>query len=304
MFFRKELKWPRISIVTPSLNQAEFLEETICSVLSQEYPNLEYIIIDGGSNDGSTDIIKRYASRLRHWVSERDRGQSHAINKGFVQATGSIYGFLNSDDLLNPGALFAVARAFASIRDRMSIISFAGVHFDATGDLRRYDPPKTPSLLKWLDTTSSLFQPATFWTSDLYKSIGGFREDLTYLFDKDFFLKAVFINGMYSAFPDKVVAKFRIHPHSKTSTLHQVMLRENDLLARHFREDPRLGTRLYNEKRRRESLKFVESSFVEESRWRAALLLMKSLRTDPSIAGSRFYLGAWRKLFNLVRNHG
>src|SRR5438067_1469746 len=103
--------WPRISIVTPSYNQGQFIEETIRSVLLQGYPDLEYIIIDGGSQDESVEIIKKYEPWLTYWVSEQDRGQSHAINKGFDRSTGLILGWLNSDDVLLPNALATVASA-------------------------------------------------------------------------------------------------------------------------------------------------------------------------------------------------
>src|SRR5437588_6081454 len=103
--------WPRISIVTPSYNQGQFIEETIRSVLLQGYPDLEYIIIDGGSQDESVEIIKKYEPWLTYWVSEQDRGQSHAINKGFDRSTGLILGWLNSDDVLLPNALATVAVA-------------------------------------------------------------------------------------------------------------------------------------------------------------------------------------------------
>src|SRR5438105_9693294 len=101
-----------LSIITPSFNQGQFLEETILSVLNQRYPNLEYIIIDGGSSDNSVDIIRRYESELAYWVSEKDRGQVDAINKGFVRATGEITGFINSDDVYLPGTFAAVTDHF------------------------------------------------------------------------------------------------------------------------------------------------------------------------------------------------
>jgi len=104
--------WPKISIVTPSFNQGTYLEKTIRSVLLQGYPNLEYIIIDGGSTDQSVEIIKKYESWVDFWVSEEDRGQSHAINKGLEKATGELLGWLNSDDYFLPDALFKLARSY------------------------------------------------------------------------------------------------------------------------------------------------------------------------------------------------
>jgi glycosyltransferase involved in cell wall biosynthesis len=108
----RKLAWPRITVVTPSYQQDAFIEECLRSVLLQNYPNLEYIVVDGGSHDGSRDIIARYDSNLAYWQSRKDGGQGDAINQGFARATGEILGWLNSDDLLLPGALFAAAQAF------------------------------------------------------------------------------------------------------------------------------------------------------------------------------------------------
>src|SRR4051812_20683804 len=105
---------PKITIVTPSYNQGHFLEQTIQSVLDQNYPNLEYIICDGGSKDQSVEIIKKYEKHLAYWCSEKDRGQSHAINKGFERATGDIYAYINSDDFFHPGAFDRVAETWQS----------------------------------------------------------------------------------------------------------------------------------------------------------------------------------------------
>ncbi len=104
--------FPRITIVTPSYNQGQYIEETILSVINQDYPNLEYIIIDGGSSDNTVEIIKKYSDRITYWISEKDNGQAHAINKGFRKATGDILNWLNSDDQLQPGALKIIAQRF------------------------------------------------------------------------------------------------------------------------------------------------------------------------------------------------
>src|SRR5439155_11304713 len=105
--------WPRVTVVTPSYNQGQFVEETIRSVLLQGYPNLEYVVVDGGSTDESVEIIRKYEPWLAYWVSERDQGQTHAINKGLARATGEVFAYLNSDDLFVPGALTAIGEAYA-----------------------------------------------------------------------------------------------------------------------------------------------------------------------------------------------
>ncbi len=109
--------FPKISIITPSYNQGCFLKNTIMSILDQGYPNLEYIICDGGSTDNSVDIIKKYENKITFWCSEKDNGQTDAINKGMKKATGDIVGWINSDDVLLPGSLFQIANFFAKNRD-------------------------------------------------------------------------------------------------------------------------------------------------------------------------------------------
>jgi glycosyltransferase involved in cell wall biosynthesis len=209
--------WPKISIVTPSFNQGQFIEETIRSVLLQRYPNLEYIIIDGGSTDESIEIIKKYEKHLTYWVSEPDRGQSHAINKGFERTTGDIFNWLNSDDLLCPGALFAVSNTW--VENPGAIIAGPVINFNQDG-LENLIKPNALSLENFLnirkEKANSMIwhQPGTYLPRSQVKKIGGIREDLHYSMDHILMIELLQIcNVVY--IPEKL-AKFRLHVDSKT----------------------------------------------------------------------------------------
>jgi glycosyltransferase involved in cell wall biosynthesis len=182
------MELPLISIVTPSYNQARFIEDTLRSVVSQDYPRTEHIVVDGGSTDGSVDIIRRYAPHLRSWVSEPDRGQSHAINKGFAQAQGDILTWLNSDDTLLPGALHEVGRFFAGHPD-VDLVYGDYVYTDASGrPMRRrhvFDTISYESLLYH----DYLGQPAVFFRRSLFEKVGPLDESLHYCMDWDLFLR-------------------------------------------------------------------------------------------------------------------
>lgn len=125
--YKERADWPKISIVTPSYNQGQFIEETILSILNQNYPNLEYIIIDGGSTDNTVEVIKKYEDRITYWVSEKDNGQAHAINKGFEKATGEIFNWINSDDFLLEKCFYFVANTF--MKKKVDIVSLNSVLF-------------------------------------------------------------------------------------------------------------------------------------------------------------------------------
>ena len=179
---------PKITLVTPSFNQARFLGETLSTVALQSYPNLEHIVMDGGSTDGSVELIRDHASQLSYWVSERDRGQSHAINKGFERATGDVLGWLNSDDTLLPGALLTVAEVFRREPD-VDLVYGDFVYTDVDGrPMRRRHVFKTMSYESLL-YHDYLGQPAVFFRRRLWDAVGPLDESLHYCMDWDLFLR-------------------------------------------------------------------------------------------------------------------
>jgi glycosyltransferase involved in cell wall biosynthesis len=212
---------PRISVVTPSFNQGPFIERTIRSVLDQGYPNLEYIIIDGGSTDETVSIIRRYADRLAYWVSEPDRGQTHAINKGMAVATGDIVAYLNSDDYYLPGAFNAVGR-YAVNHPECDILHGKCDIVDVSGTFIRSQVGRINDLTEGLDLWDvwwggrNFVQPEVFWTRRVAERVGQFREDLHWVMDYDYWARILQAGGKVG-FIDESLAAFRIHPQQKST---------------------------------------------------------------------------------------
>lgn len=205
---------PKITLITPSYNQGDFLARTLMSVLDQNYPNLEFLVFDGGSTDNSVEIIREYADHLTHWESERDRGQSHAINKGFERASGDIIGWLNSDDTLLPGALQAVIETFAQHPEAGAVYgNFIYVDEDDHFMHRRHVFSRFS--YNTLLHHDYLGQPAVFWRKEVLSEIGPLNEGLHYGMDWDFFLRMRRATKMVHVKQD--LATFRLHKASKTS---------------------------------------------------------------------------------------
>ncbi|MBL7983251.1 MAG: glycosyltransferase [Flavobacteriales bacterium] len=216
---------PRITIITPSYQQAPYLEECIRSLHDQGYPDLEHIIVDGGSTDGSKEIIERYADKLAWWCCEKDKGQSDAINKGLARATGHVFGWLNSDDLLLPGALHAVGEAFEEHPD-MTV--FTGVRIeraaDGTDRTMGQDDPGDPD---GFFIHPRINQQSTFMRMDHVKALRGVDEKLHYVMDYELWLQLMFRAGTEGVWVDpRPLSIFRLHPVSKTSTVHHRFLDE------------------------------------------------------------------------------
>ena len=208
---------PKISIITPSYNQGDFIEQTIQSVLSQKYPNLEYIVIDGGSNDRTLEILRKYNQDL-YWISEPDRGQSHAINKGLQLATGEVIAYLNSDDLYEQGALLKVGEFFASNPKAVWLTGMCRTIDQEGREMRKAITAYKNFWLrlnnyKVLLVLDYISQPATFWRRNLIESVGSFDETLRYAMDYDYSLRVGRHFKLWVL--NDYLASFRVHLNSK-----------------------------------------------------------------------------------------
>lgn len=219
---------PSVSIVTPSFNQGTFIDATIRSVLEQDYP-AEYFVADGGSTDETVAILQRYNGKLV-WVSEKDRGQSHAINKGFSRTTGEILGWLNSDDTYAPGAISAVVKFFQDHPDVMMVYGDAE-YIDADGrPIARCAHIEPFNLRRLVHYSDFIVQPACFFRREAFEAVGGVDESLNYCMDYDLWLK---IAGRYKvAYLPRVLAHFRWFGDNKTAVGGQKRLTEIEQMAR------------------------------------------------------------------------
>ena len=209
---------PRISVVTPSFNQGPYLERTIRSVLDQNYPDLEYILIDGGSRDESVEIITKYESQLAYWVSEPDTGQSNAINKGFARATGTILAWLNSDDYYLPGTLETIAEAARAHLDADAFVG-AGDMVDSSGRVMYHiDPPPAitlETLYDWL-RGKEFMQPSCFFRDTAWRAVAPLDESIHIAFDVDLWMRLTKAGCTFFTI-DRSLSQSLSHPRAKTT---------------------------------------------------------------------------------------
>ncbi len=220
----------KISIITPSFKQAQFLEQTISSVLSQNYPNLEYIIIDGGSTDGSVEIIKKHEKHLIYWVSEPDQGQSQAINKGILKATGTIINWLNSDDYYEPETLSTIASAFE--KTDVKVVMGKSCLFQSEQTIRYSNgtyifPGNLPKTIGW----ARIDQPETFFRKEAWDKVGLLNEQLHYTMDREWWMRYLYHFGLAGIVKiDEVLVNFRMHEQSKTVSASEKFQVEHDTI--------------------------------------------------------------------------
>jgi hypothetical protein len=287
----------RVSIVTPSLNQGRYLEETIRSVLLQGYSNLEYIIIDGGSTDESVEIIKSYSHWLTFWCSEPDRGQAHAIQKGLAHCTGAIFNWINSDDYLAPGALQLINNEFNGFHALAgSVHNFSERGSSEILTQSALDPEQM-TLGK-----AEFHQPGFWMLRDKLEACGGIDVSLRFAFDWDLAIRYL------RQFPivryiDTTVAHFRLHQCSKTSLAQDEFWRERQQVLRNLKATfagERLADtcdlRLRQQNWCANLTNALETARNGGSGFRSAVSLVASACRDPRVRWNRMTLGAIRRL--------
>jgi glycosyltransferase involved in cell wall biosynthesis len=209
---------PRITIITPSFNQGAYLERTIRSVLDQGYPNLEYFVVDGGSTDESVQIIRRYERQLAGWVSEKDHGQTDAINKGLAAATGDIVAYLNSDDTYAAGSLARVAELMSGPNGSRWVVGACLMIDQRDRITGRFEHRRPRSFGEYLGHTSGMLpQPSCFWAGDIFERHGWFDTHMHYCFDYEFHCRLL-AAGEEPLLIDEPLAAFRVHEESKGTT--------------------------------------------------------------------------------------
>lgn len=304
-----------ISVIVPSYNQAAYLDATLDSIFSQGGVRTEVLVIDGGSTDGSVELIKRRADRLAWWESERDRGQSHAINKGLARIRGDAWLVLNSDDLLLPGALATLAEPLAN--PKVHWVCADAEIWREPGEIVGFIKP-TPAnsiedlLTPWRRRGRAVFpfSGACLLRRSLYRDWGGFDEELHYSMDMEYYTRITLREEAPPVFLPAVVARWRWHEASKTHLVgrHHGFLREEIEIAGRYASflDPEARGRLERDLReQRRWLAVARAVFPQanDTRLRRVLRLLREAGRNPSVIAFRPWLGALRASLTSARVH-
>jgi len=222
------MRLPRISVVTVSYNQARFIEATLRSVLDQKYPNLEYIVIDGGSTDGSVEIIRRCEGQLHYWISERDNGQTEGLIKGFNAATGDVLCWLNSDDMFEPWTLNEVGSFFCENQD-VNVVYGNATGIDVDGKQLGHKKEHGFSRFIWMHDYNYIPQPSTFWRRRVYEEVGGLDPSFDLAMDADLWIRMAEVTSIHHVARDW--SRMRLYPEQKNQRL-RVESNKEDLVIR------------------------------------------------------------------------
>lgn len=234
VILNKDTSWPKISIVTPSYNQAQFLERTILSVLNQNYPNLEYIIIDGGSTDGSQEIIKKYEKYLAYWVSEKDCGQTHAINKGFKRVSGDIVGWQNSDDIYLPFTFNLIAQIFKKNKG-LKLVYGNIIDIDSNDNIIGMVKLCPTNVIGFIYNGVWPRNQGSLWRRESFELLGYLDEEITFAMDFDFFLRFFIKFSEETLYINFFTGCFRKHDKSKTFNLKGLSQIELEKILKKYR---------------------------------------------------------------------
>jgi glycosyltransferase involved in cell wall biosynthesis len=280
----------KLTIVTPSFNQGRFLEETILSVLNQGIESLEYIIIDGGSTDESVEIIRRYENHLTYWVSEKDRGQVHALNKGLEKATGDVFAFINSDDVYFPGTFKTVLKYFEDHPDAEWVCGDTEMFGEGheTKMIKSVVPRSAAHCLSWAYRAP---QPGHFWKTKLVRS--GFQERWNYDFDHDMYVRLL-LNEHKCEYLPIAMARYRLHDVSKTVAEGHRQIEEFDQIAEYYESQLQGSDQRWCRATRFLRLSYAASEAgrkVEAVRW-----LMRALAIYPENLINRPFWGCLLRL--------
>lgn len=292
--YKSRTHWPKISIITPSYNQGQYIEETILSILNQNYPNLEYIIIDGGSTDNTIEVIKKYEDSITYWVSEKDNGQADAINKGLKKCTGEIFNWINSDDLLGREALCRIALGYID-SEHAGVLACQCLNFES-GSYQYLSTNYNTNidLHSLLNYKDDFHQPGLWIRTELIKQFN-LDKEYHYSFDRIWLIKLFDTTKITIYEINHIVGIFRIHPSSKTQS--SWLKAEQELLK--FLSTYKFATLSAKKPQKRLiDILYIQTKTKELviekdlSRMETIKLAFKLLFSDPRFLTSRFFWGA------------